>query len=100
MADITRGDIVRFTANFTDENSLPVIPASANLYVNYVISDGTRTTATVTMSLQTTDSDWTADWESDVASPGIVYWSARAVGPHAAEDGNFELLANPANPSS
>ncbi len=96
MDQITRGDVIRFTANFTDETGASIIPASANLFLNYVTASD-RTSVTIAMVMA--DSNFTADWESDVAFPGIVYWSAQATTPHAAEDGSFELIANKANPN-
>lgn len=94
----TRGNVVTFETNFYDEDSVLVIPASANLRIVFV--GGTyRQTVNLTMTLQGTDGPWTADWDTSIAGArsGLVYWSAQATNPPGAEDGDFELDGNPAN---
>jgi hypothetical protein len=95
MEIIDRGNSILFTATPKDALGNIVTPSSMALTLNYVTTTGRAGTSIVMVN---SAGSWTATWESSVAEPGIVYWSARASSPSGAEDGSFELDANPANP--
>ncbi len=99
LVEYVRGNIFKVTANFFDVDGLPTIPASASVYLNHVTASG-RATEVVAMSLEVTDGAFIAHWDSSAALAGIVYYSVRSLGPDSAQDGSFELTANPANPGS
>lgn len=91
-----RGSTITLTGFPKDKDGNPVIAASANLYLEYVAIDGTRTKLTVPLTTGTTT--LTYDWDSSVAQEGPVRWSMKAVGTNKiVQDGNFVLSANEAN---
>lgn len=96
LVHINRGNLISFSVVFYDNADAVTSPDSANLYISYINSDGDRTTDTIAMD-QNTD-DWSAEWDSSVAKKGRVHWSVRSVDPSSADDGQFELEANLANP--
>lgn len=95
MIEITRGNIVRFyDFQFRDINKAPTVPDSATLRIRY-LKCGCEKFDYVEM---TEDGGlWSAEWEGAEADPGIIYWHIKADG-GPAEDGQFRLRANPANP--
>lgn len=95
VEQIIRGNEVLFSTTFTDADGDAVIPSSVILDLNYLV-DTTRTYRTLIMTVS--DGTWSARWDSEEASKGRVYWSIRADNPPAADEGYFELKANPANP--
>jgi hypothetical protein len=95
MQIIDRGNSILFTATPKDADGNIVTPSSISLSLNYVTATGRAGTSMVMVN---SAGSWTATWDSSVAEPGIVYWSSRASSPSGAEDGSFELEANPANP--
>lgn len=99
---VFRGNIVTFTASFLDKDDNPVTPASAFVRINYKITASPgRATTDVTLTVVSSGSaQWSGTWETTGAIEGMVYWSTRSTGPHSAEDGQFFLSANIANPSS
>ena len=97
LVEISRGNPITFTATFLDANGDLVVPNIATLYLSYQ-SPAIRTLTSVIMTMQGTDGPWTAQWDSSVASAGIVYWSVRSDIPGSSEDGDFLLDANAANP--
>jgi hypothetical protein len=92
---IVRGSTVVLTVEFADESGNPISPASATLHLNY-INGGGRVEEEV--ELVESSDVWSAEWDSTPASPGRVHWSVRSVSPSTAEDGDFDLTANLANP--
>lgn len=95
---VTRGNVQEFSTNFYDANGDLVIPETAVMRINFV--GGTyRQVINLPMALSATDGPWVVDWDTSVAGarPGLVYWSAQGLNPAGAEDGQFELDANPAN---
>jgi hypothetical protein len=94
---IKRGNVVTFSAELLDADGNTVTPASVNLYVNYVDEDGNRIIDTIEM-VDTTAGTWEAEWDSSVALKGRVHWSVRSFEPSSAQDDQFQLEANLANP--
>lgn len=92
-----RGNVFEFTAEPKDVNGDPVTPDTVTSYVNYIASDGERTTVPVVME-ENTDGVWTAEWDSSIAKKGRVHWHVRTVNPSSAKEDQFELEANLANP--
>lgn len=97
-----RGNVVNFSTLFEDANGVPIIPASVNLRIVFVGGDY-RQTVNYAMTGGTASGDpYTYNWDTAAAGarPGLVYWSTQASEDNpAAEDGEFELTANPANQS-
>lgn len=98
MTTIVRGNIIDFATTFTGADSEVLTPASATLTVNFRSANGDRVDEDIEMDADSAGEVWTATWDSAVAKPGAVYWSAQASDPEAAVDGDFEISANPANP--
>lgn len=96
VAKIVRDNVVEFTVTFRDADGVAIDPDAATLTVNFRNPNDERENETIDMDPQT-DGTWFASWESDVALPGRTYWSAKSSSPAAAEDGMFDLVANPAN---
>jgi len=95
----TRGQGILVTATFTDPSGQPIVPNSANLYLSFLLPDGTYTEVTQAMIQSSTPNIWTSIWDSSVAEPGHVYGHCRSVPvPAAADDFAFKLEANSANP--
>lgn len=102
MDQFARGDVIRISSSPKDEDGVDVTPASVMAYINYVTLDG-RETATVTMSFSVSGNDYEGFWDTSAVSdlrPGVVDGSVRTVGPSSAEDFEFEILANAANPGA
>jgi len=98
MTEVVRGSTVRFSTKFYDPNNVITTPVSANLYVTSFKS-GVLSTDTVVMT-DIGSNTWQADWESINSEPGLISWHIRSGGsPKSASEGEFDLLANPANPS-
>jgi hypothetical protein len=91
----TRGNEVKWSATFKDFNGNISSPLSATVYLNYPNGSSTEN-ASVSMS-EDSSGDFTAIWDTSVASPGMCYWSVRAEQPSIAADGQFEISGNAAN---
>lgn len=96
---VVRGSTVVFSATFYTNTGAVFTPSGAEVRVTYDVS-GTPTTDTETMTLNS--GVWTAQWDSNPADTGDVYWHVETTGgqPSAAYDGSFTLTANAANPQS
>jgi hypothetical protein len=94
LTTTVRGNAVVFTATPVDATGAPTTPQAVAIYLAY--GQGAVRKAEVAMTL--TGGVWTGTWDSEGAPAGVVYWSVRASNPDAAEDGEFTLTANPANP--
>lgn len=97
MQIIVRGNEVLFTSTPVDEDGNPVTPGGISLNVDYVTTTGRGSTV---LSMAQSGASWTTTWDSSGAQAGIVYWSVRSSLPSAADEGSFELDANPANPDA
>jgi len=91
----TRGNVIEFPVTFLDANGVEVDPDSAIVKLNFLNSENAR--ETVEINMQSSTGGWSAEWDSSVALPARVYWSAISTSPASAEDGAFELEANLAN---
>ena len=89
-----RGQVVTISSTFLDENAEPTTPENPVLHYAFDVS-GVTTVDQVDM-MESTDGEWTASIDTATADDGIVYWTIRATG--VAEEGNFRLVANRANP--
>lgn len=102
MDEFTRGAIIKISSTPKDVDGNLVFPATVTAYIKYVSdSDAGRTTISLDLILSATDGPYVADWDtSQVADllPGLCYGSIRGTTPSTAEDFEFEILANPANP--
>ena len=99
---IRRGATVVFESTFYDQNRNEASPSSAVVSISYPnpAMDGTRTTVDVDMSAPGGgNAYWSADWNSNVAGTGTVYFSVQGTtgSDSSVEDGQFVLTANPAN---
>lgn len=94
---IIRGNLARFSAIFYDATGAVASPSSAAVIVNYLNEAGARVDSDPIEMSQQTDGSFYAEWDSSAAQPARVYWSAKAVSPAGAQDGLFDLEANPAN---
>lgn len=94
---IKRGNLIEFTATFENAAGVVVSPDSAALYLSYINAAAARVTTTVAMADDSAGT-FTCEWDSSVAKKGRVHWSVQAENPSAADDGQFELEANMANP--
>lgn len=97
---IIRGATIQFATNFYDINGVLVQPDSAT--VNILPANST-TPISVSMNPPSgPETRWTALWDTrGVAAPQVIFWSIHTgTGdpvPVTAEDGSFQLSANPAN---
>lgn len=97
MMDITfiRGNVLQFSTSFFDASGGVVDPASALLTLRTAPLGADSDLEQISMSK--IGDTWVAEWDTTSIAPGIVYWSVQATGPHAADDGSFDLSANWAN---
>lgn len=96
VSTVVRGNVVRFEVVFKNSSGVAVDPDDANVLISYLNESNVRTLITVEMAWDSSGS-WTAEWDTSVASPGMVFWSARSTNPSSAKDDRFEVKANPAN---
>lgn len=94
-----RGSAVRFETTFVDADSVPVIPSSAKVYLTFTKIDGTVEDK-LPLTMAQSAGVFFVQWDSSVAAPGPVYYSVRSQGPAIADDSDFTLAANPANPAA
>lgn len=98
---IIRGATVQFATNFYDVNSVLVQPNTA--FVHIVPSAAGASAVQITMSPPSgSETRWTALWDTrGQVAPQLISWSIHSgTGdpiPVVAEDGQFQLSANPAN---
>lgn len=97
MTIIVRGTYVTVTAQFYDEDDVVTVPTNPVLHYSYeqaeeVVNDS------VDMELtdDTASTSWFGVIDTGPADDGVVFYTIRADG--VAKDGNFRLVANPANP--
>jgi len=100
---IVRGATVQFSTNFFDVNGNLVQPDSATVNIVYSTPEQDNVSVEVAMTPPSGDvTTWTALWDTrGVLASRIVYWSIHTGVddpiPVAVEDGQFQLVANPAN---
>lgn len=94
---VFRGSTITFSASFVNAAGEAVEPDQAVLTISYKDLTGTRVRDSVYLAQD--DSIWVYDWDSFVASHGMVRWSINATfdDKHVADDGEFGLYANAAN---
>ena len=96
MTDYVRGSMVFFTATFVTASGSPASPDSALLHLVYRDLEHSEQRDTVSMTIAGNVAS--ASWDSSVAMPGLVLWSAKGTGANAiVQDGSFTLTANDAN---
>lgn len=93
-----RGNKFEWTASFLDVDGNASIPDSVSLFVIYTDVAGARIDEEITMNPDSEMSEWSAVWDSSIAKKGHVVWAIRSLNPPAAEQGDFTLIANAANP--
>lgn len=99
MKTFTRGAGITLTGTFTDVSGAPIIPATAVVYLRYKDSTGTIVERTYNMVQSAVNNVWTYVWDSSVAEAGHVAGHVRTTPiPAAANDFEFNLEANSANP--
>lgn len=98
MKRAVRGSTVTLIAtNFLDRDGAATTPAAVTAYLDY--PTGNRCRAQSNYAMTENSGEWTYDWDSSIAAPGTVFWSVRAEGDdNFAEDDQFQLTANIANP--
>lgn len=94
-----RGATIPFTTTFYDANGNVVTPSDAQVNIAFTNASGVATSALIAMAPAGSGPQWTAQWDSRGAAPGIVYYSVETPGspPVSVEDGQFTLEANAAN---
>lgn len=97
---IIRGTTVQFSTNFYDINNNLVQPDSATINI-LPAGDNDQTSIAMTPPAAGS-SQWTALLDTrNMSAPQAIYWSIHTGTddpiPVVAEDGNFLLVANPAN---
>lgn len=93
---IDRGNEIEFTVTFLNKDEESLLPATAQVTVNYLNRQGARESQIVELTHQTGDV-WYGVWDSQVALPARTYWNVRSFSPDSSEDGVFELAGNLAN---
>ncbi len=94
MTDYVKGNVVTFDATFDS------MPASASVTASYTKSNGFMGSTTIAMAPESTGSlGWSAQWDTRTADviACTVYWHVQSISPDSAQDGSFNLTANPAN---
>lgn len=103
MIDLVRGTTVRFSTTFYSYAREIVQPSGALVNLTYLVN-GAQASAQVEMSAPSGDtSTWTALWDTREIDACLVSWSIHTEGlvvPFGVEDGEFNLVANPANLST
>lgn len=95
MDIIFRGNIVLFSTTFYDAHGQIVGPTSASVHIRTAPQGAASETFDLVMTA--TGDVWSVEWDTSDVAPGLVYWSVKAVGPAADDDGTFMLTANWAN---
>lgn len=96
--DVVRGNVVLIDATPTDILGNPVSPDSVTAFVTFEQDDGSR--GEVELAMTQAGNVWSVEWDTnqDGIAPGDVYVSVRSIDPPTAQDFNFTLTANGANP--
>jgi hypothetical protein len=93
---VVRGSTVKIGATFKGVNGNVLAPTGANLTIHFMVAGVKRD---VTIAMAQTGSEFVGQWDTSPADAGTIYWHARtADGEHAATEGKFDIVANPANP--
>jgi hypothetical protein len=97
MKSFDRDSTIRLRFNFKDAFGDVINPAAAEISISYCPHGGEPTYATYAL-VQSGD-DWVYEWDSSVASAGVISVHAQTLGgpPTAAIDTEFRLKANRAN---
>lgn len=97
MAAFVRKNAITISATFTAANGDDNLQPSA-AYVELVFQDLSGSTQRVSLTMSESSGVWSATWDSSAAGPGTVQWVAYGTGTlEAAQQGQFEILANAAN---
>jgi hypothetical protein len=99
---IVRGATIQFVTTFFDVNNVVTQPDNATINIQPTLPTG-ASPVTITMTPPTLPAvTWTALWDTrGITAPQTIYWSIHTG--HSdpisvtAEDGYFNLSANPAN---
>lgn len=96
-----RGATIHFSSTFKDDAGDPMAPNSAKVNVRYRSDDDASYDDELLDLEDAGGGMWRVTWDSSVARPGPVYWSARATDGTEVivKDGSFVLAANQANPA-
>lgn len=100
LQTVIRGATIQFATTFFDVNNNPINPDSAT--INILPSLATAPVTVPMVAPAPPGLIWTALWDTrNVPAPQTVYWSIHTGSldpiPVTAEDGTFQLSANPAN---
>jgi hypothetical protein len=96
VKNVTRGNIVTFTATFYDANNAVAEPSDPVLRVYFRSNDDYITTLA---NMSSNGTSWTAIWDSSNADVGIVQWYINS-GNGIAEEGEFRVNGNHASNTS
>jgi hypothetical protein len=99
MKTFTRDSTIHLKFNFRDHAGNLLNPGSATVSFSYRMPDATDWTTVSYALVNASGYDWTYDWDSSVASPGVVPVHAETDGgpPTSAIDTCFRLKANQTN---
>lgn len=90
------GNILQFSTQFYNPTGNPITPDSATLTLRTATLNAPSVTVTIPMTAGL-DNTWMATWDTTGFAIGVIFWSVKAVNPHAADEGSFELTGNWAN---
>jgi hypothetical protein len=98
MKSFVRDSTVSLKFNFYDSAGAIVNPGSAGVTISYVPLGQCERTFN-TYDLTQSGNDWSYNWDSSIAEPGVVYAHAKTgdVSPVSSADVEFRLTANCAN---
>ena len=98
MKTFVRDSTVRLKFTFHDAEGAVVEPDTASVTLSYMPQSSTESTF-VTYDLTQSGDDWIYEWDSSVASAGVIHVHAQTEDgqPVSSIDGEFRLKANRAN---
>lgn len=95
---VVRGQKLVFRSTPTDEDGNSIAPSTMKLYLNYIHSDGTRSTDSAIDMTQTTGGVFEAEFDTRVCKAGLASAHVRSTNPAGGEDIKFTITAELANP--
>lgn len=98
MATFVRMNALLVTVVFVAADGSNTQPSTAFVSLSFKNTQGVLTQVVLPLTYNSTPNTWTALWDSAAAQQGNVDWTAYGAGAlHAAQQGSFEILANPSN---
>lgn len=97
IAAAKRGNYVVWEYTFSDPENPGAVSTAAEVRIEFPQTKAKKSSVIKTMSVS--GGVWRAEWDSrEAAEGGVVYWWVHSTaGIIAADEGSFDLEANPAN---